>query len=106
VTTWRCLATVKRVVDGDTFACDFDLGWGLWLHEVTGRPNRVRILRLDTPERGQPRYEEAKARLASVLGTQVWVTSLKLDSFGRTLADVTTLDGQDVRSLMPEEWWV
>jgi micrococcal nuclease len=106
MTTWRCRANVLRTVDGDTFAADFDLGWGNWLREVTGRPNRVRILGLNTPERGQERYAEATSMLSALLGSQVWITSQKLDSFGRTLADVTTLDGQDVRSAMPQEWWV
>ncbi len=112
MSTWRCLANVVRVVDGDTFAADFDLGWGNWMHEVKGRPNRVRILGLNTPERGQPGFVEAATALAGilgaqvVLGAQVWVESVKLDSFGRTLGNVTTLDGQDVRSLMPQEWWV
>lgn len=104
--TWRCLANVVRIIDGDTFAADFDLGWGVWLHEVTGRPNRVRILGLNTPERGQPRYAEAATMLTALLGSQVWITSQKLDSFGRTLADVTTLEGVDVRSSMPVEWQV
>jgi micrococcal nuclease len=106
VTTWRCLADVKRVIDGDTFAADFDLGWGVQLREAPGRPNRVRVLGLNTPERGQPGYAEAAAALAVLLGRQVWVTSEKLDSFGRSLANVTTLEGQDVRSAMPQEWWV
>ncbi len=111
--TWRCLANVIRVIDGDTFAADFDLGWGNWMHEVKGRPNRVRILGLNTPERNEPRYVEARDLLASALLmqtapalVQVWVESVKLDSFGRTLGDVTTLAGIRVRDLMPQEWWV
>lgn len=108
--TWRCRATVLRIVDGDTFAADFDLGWGIWLHEIpTVRPNRVRILGLNTPERGQPRYLEAAGLLSTALGgpgVLVWIDSQRLDSFGRTLADVTTLNGDDVRALMPMEWWV
>lgn len=103
---WRCLATVNRVIDGDTFSADFDLGWGIWLREVPGRPNRVRILGIDTPEKNQPRFDEARLMLIELLGAQVWVTSMKLDSFGRSLANVTTLDGRDVRSEMPPEWWV
>ncbi len=106
MSSWRCLANVLRVVDGDTFAADFDLGWGNWMHEVKGRPNRVRILGLNTPERGQPGYVEAATALTTLLGPQTWVTSERLDSFGRTLGHCTTLDGQDVRSLMPQEWWV
>lgn len=109
-TTWRCRATVLRVVDGDTFAADFDLGHGTWIHEVpTLRPNRVRVLELNTPERGEPRYLEAAALLGVALGgvgATVWVDTWKLDSFGRWLSHVKTMDEVDVRSLMPEEWWI
>jgi endonuclease YncB( thermonuclease family) len=96
---------VNRVVDGDTFSADFDLGWGTWSREVPGRPNRVRILGLNTPEKGEPGFDQARTALAGLLGPQCWVTSTKLDSFGRSLANVRTLDGRDVRAEMPEEWW-
>ncbi len=104
--TWRCLAHVLRVIDGDTFSADFDVGFGLWLREVKGKPNRVRILGLNTPERGEPRYLEAAELLTAILGPRVWVTSIRLDSFGRSLANVRTEAGLDVRSQMPVEWQV
>lgn len=91
-----------RVIDGDTFAADFDLGWGIWSREVTGRPNRVRILGIDTPERGEPGYVEAAEKLAQIAppGSMVWVESVKLDGFGRTLGNVRLLDGTDLVSLL------
>jgi micrococcal nuclease len=105
--TWTVQVTVLRCIDGDTFACDFDLGWGVWRREIAGAPNRVRILGLNTPERGQVRFLEAKAALEAILpqGLVVWVISTKLDSFGRALCDVELLDGRSVRDLMPEVWW-
>lgn len=98
MTTWTVQATVLRVIDGDTFAADFDLGWGVWRREVTGAPSRVRILGIDTPERGQPGFEEAKTLLATVLpaGLVVWVESTKLDSFGRALCNVFLQDGRNI----------
>lgn len=106
VTTWTVQATVGRCIDGDTFACDFDLGWGVWRREMAGAPNRVRILGLDTPERGQEGYADAKAALEAVLpvGLVVWIISTKLDSFGRALAEVKLLDGRAIRDMMPERW--
>jgi micrococcal nuclease len=100
--TWVCRATVLRIIDGDTFAADFDLGWGTWLREVIGRPNRVRLLGIDTPERGEPGFTEAAMKLALAIpvGTTVWLESEKLDSFGRTLGVVRLDDGTDVRSLL------
>ena len=72
---------VKRTIDGDTFI----------LYSV-GVPNeeRVRLLGIDTPERGQPGFEAAK------LFTDQWVrtgdftlTTCKRDSFGRLLGTLT-----------------
>ena len=72
---------VKRAIDGDTIA----------LYSV-GIPNeeRVRLLGVNTPERGQPGFEAAK------IFTEQWVragnfvlTACKRDSFGRLLGTVT-----------------
>ena len=68
---------IKKIVDGDTIA----------LYH-TGIPNeeRVRLLGVNTPERGQPGFEAAK------IFTEQWVrsgnfvlTACKRDSFGRLL---------------------
>ena len=105
MTTWVCRATVLRIIDGDTFSADFDLGWGTWLREVVGRPNRVRLLGIDAPGRGEAGSAEASALLASVIppGTLVWVESTKLDSFGRTLGIVRLDDGRDVTEVMTKQ---
>jgi micrococcal nuclease len=108
VTTWTVQATVVKHIDGDTFAASLDLGWGIWRLEVKGSPSRIRILGVDTPERGQLRWAEARDYLAATLpiGTVVWVESTALDSFGRALCLVTLLDGRALRDLYPAEWQV
>jgi micrococcal nuclease len=102
MTTWTVQATVVRVVDGDTFAADLDLGWGVWQREVTGAPSRIRLLGVDAPERGEQGYEDAKILLGTLIppGTIVWVESTKLDSFGRALCNVTLLDGRNLVELL------
>lgn len=72
---------VKRVVDGDTFVL-FSVG-------VNGQ-EFVRILGIDTPERGQPLAAEATAF------TKAWLAkgpselvACKRDDFGRLLGGVT-----------------
>ena len=68
---------VVRVVDGDTF-------------EMTGG-DRVRLLSIDTPEKGEPYYEKAKQFLADlVLGKAVRIeyASRRRDKYGRLLAYV------------------
>jgi endonuclease YncB( thermonuclease family) len=107
VTTWTVQATVLRVVDGDTIAADLDLGWGIWRREIVGAVSRIRILGIDTPERGDDRWAEGRDTLAALLpvGLVVWCISQKLDSFGRVLGDLLYLDGRRVKDLMPQEWW-
>lgn len=74
-------AHVKRVIDGDTFV--------LWAVNVGGE-ERVRVLGVDTPERGKPGYTEATSY------TRAWLAqgpselvACKKDSFGRLLGAVT-----------------
>jgi len=71
---------VKRVIDGDTFVL-FHVG-------ITGE-ERVRLLGVDTPEKGQAGYDAASEF------TTVWLkegpselTACKRDSFGRLLGGV------------------
>jgi len=108
MTTWTVQATVLRCIDGDTFAADLDLGWGVWRREVIGATNRVRILGLDTPERGHLDYALARETLNVLIPptSVVWVVSKSLDSFGRVLADVLLLDGRSVRDMMPLQWQI
>lgn len=78
-----------RVIDGDTVE----------LYTV-GVPNRerVRLLGVNTPEKGQVNYNEAKAF------TKTWISSgkstlnaqCKRDSFGRLLGTLTKESGEDL----------
>jgi micrococcal nuclease len=88
-------ATVIRVVDGDTFVCEAELGLGV------SRRVTVRVLDIDAPElRDRPAGPDAKAF------TQEWLAkggSLEIvtdddgvDSFGRVLARVYRADGRSL----------
>jgi len=65
---------IRRVIDGDTVVAD---GLG-----------KVRLLGIDTPERGEAGFEPARDRLAELIGGR-WVTLLfdteLTDRYGRTL---------------------
>jgi micrococcal nuclease len=69
---------VKKVIDGDTI--------------VVGGDERIRYLGVDTPEIGEPFYEQAKGFQERVaLGSHVRIVPCKeepKDSYGRTLAFV------------------
>lgn len=76
---------VHRVIDGDTADLDFDVGF--YLRAVV----RVRVLGVDTPERGQAGWAEATAFTSQWLaarGGRLRATTTKTDSFGRWLADI------------------
>ena len=68
--------TVTKVIDGDTI-------------ETSVRKKRIRIEGIDTPEKGQPGYSEAKKILNQLLKDEkVTVTPVATDVYGRTVAKV------------------
>jgi micrococcal nuclease len=78
---------LERIVDGDTIDVLLDLGFKVFTHQ------RLRLLAIDTPERGQLGYLEATHELAELLapaGRQqpLIVHTIKRDGFGRWLATV------------------
>jgi micrococcal nuclease len=76
-------ATVINVVDGDTIDAVVDLGYAMTTVQ------RFRLLSINTPERGQEGFAEAKQFVEdSILNRTVYIQSEKSDSFGRYLANV------------------
>lgn len=82
----------KRLIDGDTFVCDIDLGFGIWLVD-----QHCRLFGVDTPEKNT---EAGKAAAATA---KEWFTSRqntserfsiqvlqKADKYGRRLVHVKT----------------
>lgn len=86
---------VTKVVDGDTLH--------VRMPDAAGTDERIRLLRINTPERGHPGYERATAALLALVGGK----SVELewekpgvparDDFGRLLAYVWVGDGDDAR---------
>jgi micrococcal nuclease len=86
-------ATLERIVDGDTIDVLLDLGFKVFTRQ------RLRLLAIDTPERGQPGYLEATHELAELLNPTgrlqpLIVHTIKRDGFGRWLATVW-VEGSD-----------
>ncbi len=68
--------TVTKIIDGDTI-------------ETSVRKKRIRIEGIDTPEKGQSGYSEAKKALHQLLKDEkVTVTPVATDAYGRTVAKV------------------
>lgn len=83
-------AKVVRWIDGDTVDLFIDLGFS------TFRDERIRLLDVDTPERGESGYKEATAfseRFAPVGSTVTVKTFLKLGGFRRYLGKIYTNEG-------------
>jgi endonuclease YncB( thermonuclease family) len=88
--------SVMRVIDGDTFAL---------YHVGVPAEERVRVLDVDTPERNEAGFMEAR------LFTQGWLmegpftlTTCKRDSFGRLLGQVTRGDTDLTTDLKAAGW--
>jgi len=94
---------VTRVVDGDTLIVHYTFA-GMETSET------VRLLNIDTPERGEPRYDDATEALRSlVAGETVRLEfedpdKVERDNFGRLLAYVFA-DGVNVNIEMVRQGW-
>lgn len=72
------LAHVVRVIDGDTIVVIY-----------RGGEERIRLEGIDTPERGQPYFEEATEALANLVdGRKVTLRGDERDRYGRIIARV------------------
>ena len=92
-------AVVLNVVDGDTIDVEIDLGFKV------STKQRIRLAGIDTPERGQNGYHEAKDRVTQlVLGREVLLTTYKVSKFGYYLGLVVLADtGESVNTILIQE---
>ena len=92
---YKCI--VRRIIDGDTFECDIDLGFSTVLQK-----EKVRLLGIDTPELRakdlveKQRTQDAKTFVKNLLppGTEVIIRTHKdsTGKYGRYLANVFLRD--------------
>lgn len=76
-------ANCYNVVDGDTIDVILDFGFDI------SADRRLRLLNVDTPERGQENYKQATEFVKDkVYNNEVLVQTYKDDNFGRYLANV------------------
>jgi micrococcal nuclease len=88
-------ATCTRVVDGDTVDLQIDLGFSMTVKQ------RVRLAHIDTPERGQDGYDQAKAALIDAVQFKtVRVKTTKPSKYGYYLAEISTDGCLSVNSMM------
>ena len=85
---------VTRVVDGDTLDV-----------RAAETPLRVRLYGVNTPERGQPCFDEATARLTTLAAGRVYLVpdARARDQYGRELRYVFTSDGRSIDAALVSE---
>ena len=67
---------VTKIIDGDTFLTD-------------KRKNPVRLADVDTPEKRQPGYQDAKKALQNLIaGQEVTIDTVARDKYRRSVANV------------------
>lgn len=87
---------VCNVVDGDTVDAMIDLGFKLYTKQ------RLRLSGLDTPERGQEGFSEAKQYMIDmVLNKPVVIQTEKTSKFGYYLAEIF-LENSSINKLLIE----
>jgi micrococcal nuclease len=90
-------ARIESVVDGDTVDAIIDLGF------KTNMRQRLRLARIDTPERGQDGYAQARDFVMwAVLDKPVNVRTEKTSKWGYYLAEITLLDGRNLSDALLE----
>jgi micrococcal nuclease len=89
-------ALVTNVVDGDTIDVVVDVGFKIQTRQ------RLRLARVDTPERSQPNHAEAKRFVEELIGNKlVTVKTQKVSKWGYYLAEVT-IDDKNVSDAIIE----
>lgn len=74
---------VYNVVDGDTIDVEIDLGFKVSIRQ------RLRLNGLNTPEKGNPGFKEAKDWLTNkILNQIIMIKTSKISKFGYYLAEV------------------
>lgn len=87
-------AKITNVVDGDTVDALVDLGFKVQIAQ------RLRLARVDTPERTQANYQTAKDFVKNLVeGKEVTITTHKVSKWGYFLADVV-IEGRDVSDML------
>lgn len=88
-------AKAYNVVDGDTVDIAVDLGFKITIN------TRVRLSNIDTPERGQYGYDQAKAFVAeNVYGKELLIRTFKASKFGYYLAEIVLPDNRILNEML------
>lgn len=98
-------AKTVKIVDGDTVDIDIDLGFGVWV-----RNQRIRLYKVDTPEKRTRNKTEKKAGLLATekvnnlipVGSTIVIKTHKdgKGKYGRILGELINEDGVNVNEYL------
>ncbi len=98
---YEYMATVERVIDGDTVVLSVDLGFKLWMHKLTCRMAKINAPEMKTPE-GYP-ARTALANMVQQAGGPLRMISHGLDKYGRWVVELFAASGASLNDLMVEQ---
>ena len=101
--TYKCI--VRRIKDGDTVLVDVDLGFNIWINNLSVRINGIDTPETRTKDPAEKRYgliaKEELARLLPISSTQLVTTLTNKDKFGRTIGEFY-VDGMPISKYLIE----
>ena len=103
-----CTVSVVRVIDGDTLVVRQVTLLALGVAPIASTVS-VRLLRVDTPERGEPDYARAKTLLEALTQEPIALEVKGRDSWGRWLAELYSCADagrQNINDTLRSEGWV
>jgi micrococcal nuclease len=96
--SYEYAGTIVEVLDGDTLKIDVDLGFGIIMHKM-----KVRLNRINSAEKNTPDGIKAKLALSEVaLGRRCVIRTLKdrTEKYGRYLGEVVPEGGENLSDYM------
>jgi len=96
--SYEYAGTIAEVLDGDTLRIDVDLGFGIVMHKM-----KVRLNRINSAEKNTPAGIRAKLALSeAALGRRCVIRTLKdkTEKYGRYLGEVVPEGGENLSDYM------
>jgi len=94
-------AQISRWIDGDSAVADIALGY-----DVSLLNQRLRVARVNTPERGETDFEKAKS-IAVKCGDDILIRGQDKDKYGRWLVEIYCEDtGDNLNNILIEHGWI
>lgn len=101
---WTLPAIIDEWIDGDSFKAH------VWFEQGDPEHRHTRLEGVNSPERGQPGYDEARAIAEALapVGQAVTLVHSRVEKYGRFLCDVRLVDGTSLSNRLlthPDAWW-